>query len=110
MQQILRSYWGAPWVVDVNLQIGKYGAKDEIESSADKQLLMQWKEYGPPCLVVCVSIHANLLEMLQLSCQLIMFNFVKVKEGWSGVSLDKSWWRSHGLYFLDPGLSSAASL
>ena len=20
----------------------------------DKQLLMQWKEYGPPCLVVCV--------------------------------------------------------
>ena len=33
MQQILRSHWGAPWVVDVNLQIGKYGAKDEIESS-----------------------------------------------------------------------------
>ena len=48
--------------------------------------------------------------MQQLSCQLIMFNFVKVKEGWSGVSLDKSWWRSHGLYFLDPGLSSASRL
>ena len=51
MQQILRSYWGAPWVVDVNLQIGKCGAKDEIESSADKQLLMQWKEYTAVCLV-----------------------------------------------------------
>ena len=112
MQQILRSYWGAPWVVDANLQIGKCGAKDEIESSPDKQLLMQWwKEYGP-ALSGCPNVYSreHLLEMQQLSCQLIMFNFVKVKEGWSGVSLDKSWWRSHGLYFLDPGLSSAASL
>ena len=48
-------------------------------------------------------VHAILAQMQQLSCQLIMFNFVKVKEGWSGVSqrdLDKSCWRSHGLYFL----------